>query len=182
MRKLICLVILAVMVSFTSTTIAGDLRYGLNLMPVGHSNEERRCIDSGWGVEIGYDHTLYNHNFNSLISFDVDVGPELVYSNYQTAYREKASHPRSDRRRESSLNLSGIIKPTFNIGRVSLYGIGGIGRDWQQENGHDGSYTYGAGVDLRLTNKVSFGVSAKNINRNDTGTYTYITTLIKMPF
>lgn len=178
MKKLFYLIVIMSVIPVFA--VADDLRFGLSEVNP-HSNANTRCADPGYAFEAGYDYTLFNYDY-SIFGFDLDVGPEFIYSNYETAYRRYSSEPRSDKRRESSVNLSGIVKPTIKIWRFSLYYMAGVGGDWMQEDGISPSYTLGKGIDFQILDNVSVGVSEKRTERADTGRYKFITGLIKITF
>ncbi len=193
MRKLFITIICLSSLVIGSIVFAGegDLRMGITRQTGGHSDSDRRCIDDGWGAEVGYDYTLYHNDFQQKdFSFDLDVGPEFMVTRYQTAKRKCVECPRYDKRTDTSVNLSVIIKPTLNIqDEFFIYGIGGVGSDYMDQDGLDGSYTYGCGIDYQFSHNMGVGVSYKTIkqgyvwnDRSDTGWYRYITAMVIMSF
>ena len=181
MKKLFCIVCLG-MLLVASNVMAGEIRLGGSDQYAGHSNKQNYCVDDGAAFEIGYDHNIFNYYVNSWLGFDLDIGPELILSRYDTAKRERVGDPRYHKRTHTSVNLSGIIKPTINVWRFSAYYMLGGGADWMEmENDHMSlSYTQGNGIDFRITDNVSIGYSEKRVDREDTGFYKYKTILVKI--
>jgi len=190
MRKLFYFVVCFSLLTLGSTAFAGDLRVGVSRITTGHSDSGERCLDDGWAVEVGYDKTIYHNDFQLRdFSFDLDMGPELIYSKYQTAERDCVGCERFNKKIDTSINLSGIIKPTINMGDFSVYCIAGIGGDYMEQDGLDASYTYGYGIDYQISYRWSLGIYQKKIfqgyawkDREDTGHYTYVGGLVKMSF
>jgi len=175
MYKSLIAVALAVVMN-VSLAMAGDLSIGAGQMN-GHSNAKHRCTDKGVSVVVGYDDTLYRYGY-----LDLRVGALLTYGNFQTAYRYMAADKSTDKRRETLVNLSTVIKPTVHIGPVDLYYMAGVGYEYFQPDGLGAGWTHGAGISYQVTDRVAAKIERRLFYRNDTGFNKHTTLSVRISF
>ena len=163
----------------------GELGMGLSYMPSGHSEGryDHRCVNDGVGVDVGYDWEPLSYDLYKYLGVSLRMGGLLTYMNYETAYREKTSAPESDQRRESSVTLLAVAKPTIEIGRFKPYLMLGVGPDYMESRDFDIGYLKHAyGFDVELTDKYSLGFSTRELWRQDDSWYRVHTATFTIEF
>jgi len=176
------LVSVLIFILYVSLANAGD--FGMKVGTVNpHSAANTRCADPGYALELTYDHPVASWELlDGLVSFNFNLGTELTYSLYGTAYREKSYLERSDERVEHSVNLSILARPSIRFMALEAYLITGAGPDWMEEDGLDTSITVGKGVTYHITDTIAVSAQKKDVFRHDTGRYSYFTGGITITF
>jgi len=157
-------------------------------MPAGHSegNEDdgsNRCVNTGYGVDIGYDYQPFKYNLHKYLGVSLRLGGLVTYTNYETALRESVGSTESAQARESSVTLLAVAKPTLDIGAFKPYLFLGAGPDYMQSRGVGFGYLIKAfGADMEVTDNLSFGVSRREYMRTDKSFYRYYTATLNYSF
>ena len=182
MRLKYIIIILTILIPLR-VLAAGNLTVAVSQIPSAHSEGvSNRCLNYGAGLDIGWDWTPLKLDFNKYMALKLKTGLLVTYSVIQSAYREKASYPMSDRRNESAFTLLGILKPTIKVWRFSPYIMLGAGPDWSTDEGFDVGYLeYGVGLDFEISEDISIGFSGRKFNRSGTF-YKYRTLGINITF
>jgi len=164
------LVMVSALVLIPLLSAAGDLKLSVSQIPSAHSEGvSDRCLNYGAGLDIGWDWTPWKFDFNKYLGLKLKTGFLGTYSLIQSAYREKADYPMSNRRNESAITLLGVIKPTVKIWKFSPYIMLGAGPDWSTAEGFDVGYLeHGVGLDFEISKDVSIGFSDRKFNRSGT--------------
>jgi len=154
-----------------------ELSVGYKDMLAGHSEGATdRCMNGGFGIDVEY-RLPFNLDFNKLIGLSLVPGGMLTYSNFETAYRRTATSPESQQKRESSLRVTGTLRPTLRIWKVRLYRVYGFGYDYNQP---DNRLAFGfirpddsRGIGIDFTDSVSINAEEYKFIRFDATTYRY---------
>jgi len=172
-----------IIILIPGTLLAGDLTVGVSNIPSAHSESKKdRCLNYGGALDIGWDWTPLELDFNKYLGLQLKAGLLGTYSSIQSAYREKAANPMSNRRNESAITLLGVLKPTIKIWRFSPHLMLGAGPDWSTAEGFDIGYLeYGVGLYFEISENIGIGYSQRKFNRAGTF-YKYQTIGINITF
>jgi len=162
-----------------------EIAVGYKDMIAGHSEGQdpddevnTRCMNGGFGVDLEYKMPL-NFDYNKWIGVSLVPGGMLTYSNFETAFRLGAGQPESKQKRESSVRLTGTLRPTLRVWKVRLFKTYGLGYDYNEPTGSFGlgyirpDDSRGIGIDF--TDNISLDYDEYKFVRYDGTTYRYQT-------
>ena len=172
-----------IIILIPGTLLAGDLTVAVSQIPTAHSESDKdRCLNDGGALDIGWDWTPLEFDFNEYLGLQLKAGLLGTYSSIQSAYRASASSPMSNHRNESAITLLGVLKPTVKIWRFSPFVMLGAGPDWSTAEEFDVGYLeYGIGLDFEISDGISIGYSERKFNRSGSF-YKYQTIGINVTF
>jgi hypothetical protein len=191
MKNITMMILVGAMLLFGVLVIeghSGEMGVGLSYMEAGHSegNESdgnNRCVNEGVGVDVGYDWEPLSYDLYKYLGVSLKMGGLLTYVNYETAQRDNTRSPESDQKRESSVTLLAVVKPTLEIGIVKPYMMFGIGPDYMQSRDFGIGYVKnGYGVDVDFAKDYSLGISKREMMRFDGSMYRVYTATFKVEF
>jgi len=145
---------------------SGELSLGYGYTN-GHSDSEGRCINAGEHVDITYTINLLDFEY-----FSLDVGGLFTLSQYEGADRLKATGPLSapyNIREENSYTLALIAKPKVRYGKAYVFGLGGMGEDWADQDTFSRGYVVGYGAGYDIAENIAVEASRRTFHREDTG-------------
>lgn len=182
-NKIKKLLVIIIILMIAGPAIAGQLTVGLSKIPSAHSESDSdRCLNDGYAVDAGWIWKPLTFNLNKYFGIEIGAGVLGTYSNIESAYRKTVKSPESKQKRESSLTILGMLKPTIRIWKFKPYFFLGAGPDFSTTEGTDFGYLKkGKGIDFELTNTITIGVSDRKYYRSGTF-YRYQTATLNISF